>query len=229
MPSGPWNEEKWLITEKVHNSLEDSPFDDRSSSYKPWSDKIKTHLSLTQRGWLRVLQPCEQESTQISRQRLRTRKVLDGNPVNLEKLSEDLWALFGLQFTKSVINLKLSWAGNKGWNGLELWRRMFIRFRGGAESNKVAGVQEFHNSPTCEDASSIVLWVGKRQRQQAECGKGIPELNMLTMIMNMLRGKLRKEVDDRRDRLQTLQQVTDDVLTEHARHSDLLLAKKKVA
>ena len=94
-------------------------------------------------------------------------------------LAIKLWSFIGDRVTGIVHQRRQQLTLGEEYNGLELWRALFIQNKGGAEQVGVAGMSAFHQIPTLQthrglatscgrvaiDAHEARAWIGRRQSE----------------------------------------------------------------
>ena len=80
--------------------------------------------------------------------RLRSMTTVDGCPMDMVFISTQLWGFLGNHcLGDAVFSRRLQLVGGEGCNGLELWRYLFIRHKGGAAQVQLVDRAAFHDFP----------------------------------------------------------------------------------
>ena len=82
-------------------------------------------------------------------------------------------------------------------NGLELWRALFVKHKGGADQVQLGGINNLHNFPQCDRVDALQSWVGKWNETKDTYGSGISDVHLKSMFINMLPTTVQKEVRDK--------------------------------
>ena len=96
-----------------------------------------------QTAWLRILDLIEMGKEPFTTDRVAELDQVDGKPVDLTWISQHLWALIVGNSSAGVQSQATALAGGEEYNGLELWRRLYINHEGGAEQVVLAGITNF--------------------------------------------------------------------------------------
>ena len=70
---------------------------------------------------------------------------VDGVALHLPFISTQLWAFVGNHLGPLPYSQRLALVGGEDYNGLELWRKLYLNNEGGAEQVALAGLERVHN------------------------------------------------------------------------------------
>lgn len=147
-----WERKDWII-EKLPKTL--SQFNGRIGTYQTWYDSIRDHLISSNEGWGRLLDLVEHERPPRSMQRLRDMQTVDGCPMDMIFNATQLWSFMGNHcLHDAVFSRRLQLVKGESSNGLELWRKVFMENKGGAEHVVMAGLRRLHNFHACPTRQS---------------------------------------------------------------------------
>ena len=94
--------------------------------------------------------------------------------------------------------MRVQMAGGEDSNGVELWRRLYIEYEGGAEHVALAGLRRFHAFPKCENTKYLSNYLGDWTHLRNKHGSQIPEESLYVMLLNMLPDDDAKDVRDKK-------------------------------
>ena len=124
-------------------------FDGLTIHYRMWAKNMRLHMMSKQMAWLRLLELVEAEKQPMTNLRISTIETIDGKEVDLAWLSHHVWAFILQNVNDAVHAQSTALAGGEEFNGLELWRRMFVNHEGGAEQVTLKGIRNFMGFPKC--------------------------------------------------------------------------------
>ena len=116
-------------------------------------------------------------------------------------------------------------AGGEERNGLELWRKLLEEHESGADQHALSSLCRFHRYPQCPTKQHLGHDVAECTFLLNKYGRNIPDINLYTMLLNVLPEDVQNEVRDRKSTLPSTQKVLDDIAGELSRYQDVHLSK----
>ena len=151
-------------------------FSGRIETYSTWYDRVRDHLVCSHEGWGRILDLLERERYPMSMQRLRAMREVDGCPMDMPFLTTQLWGFLGnYALGDAVFSRRLQLVNGESSNGLELWRKLFIENKGGAEHVVMAGLRRLHNFPVCPHKTKLGHYLGQWLTLKLQYGGSLGE------------------------------------------------------
>ena len=147
---------------------------------------MRDHLISSSCSWSRLLELVEQERRPFSQEKQKIIKTVDGVHVDLSFISNQLWAFVGNHLSPNVYSNRLSMVGGEEYNGLELWRKLYLDNEGGAEQVVLSGIRRFHGFPKCPSKAKIGAYLGEWEALRMKYGGHMPDWNLYGMLINML-------------------------------------------
>ena len=135
-------------------------FDDKWENYEGWYSRIREHAAQGNQRYLRIFDLIEATSRPIKNSELGTLSVA-GLPVDWKWISVKLWTFIGDHVTDLIHSRRIQLTLGDEFNGLELWRALYVKHKGGAEQMTLAGMGSFLNFPKCTSMEAIESHVGE--------------------------------------------------------------------
>ena len=120
--------------------------------YKPWRDRIIDHIAILNDRWRVVLDYVAKCPQIFSFAEMGTQTM---DNYYLHDLARILFNWISAWLPKRLYNKRLQLAGGEFGNGLELWRRLRIRYEGTGDICEVAGVDGLHAFPKCKQVKEL--------------------------------------------------------------------------
>ena len=114
--------------------------------------------------------------------------------------------------------------GGETYNGLELWRRLYVENKGGAEQVVMAGLRRLHNFPQCPDKTKLGTRLGEWMTLVRAHGHSYSEESLFIMLTSMLPEYVAKEVRDRKSVPYNTDEIIEYLHGELARFNDKYLS-----
>ena len=170
-----FNFKDWHINPKgISKSL--VPFDDSAAHYRTWRSRVTDHLMASNQSWGRVLELVERQRAPLSKERLAGIGGVDDAPMDLNKISAQLWSFLGQYcLGNKVYDRRLQLTNGEDFNGLELWRRLFLENQGGAEHVMLAGIRRLHRFPRCPSKAKLGGYLREWLTLQRQYGGYLPD------------------------------------------------------
>lgn len=89
---------------------------------------MKNHLLSPYNGWMRLLQYVESLKHPVTWAWLIANPFVDNIKFDLVTLSQTLWSFVIDKIKDPLCSSRIAMAGGQEYNGLELWRRLFIQY-----------------------------------------------------------------------------------------------------
>ena len=111
---------------------------------------------------------------------------MKGLTVNLLWISNALWTFVSRHLTKSYRKSIKAFVNGEELNGLELLRKMWGKYEGGASEVEVADLCALHEFPKCPDATMLQQYLGEWLSIVQEQGQDLPHRHLSTLLLKML-------------------------------------------
>ena len=143
-----WDRKDGTINYKLPKNS--NTFNGRILDYEVWANRVRDHLMMGNVGWGRHLDLVEADRYALALERIRSFTDADGCWLDLEFIGTKLWTFLG-QFAigDHLYARRVQMVGGETYNGLELWRRLYVEHKCGAEEAAMAGPRRLHNFPQC--------------------------------------------------------------------------------
>ena len=140
---------------------------------------------------------------------------VDDVALDLPWISRRLWTFLGPRLGDDVYMRRVQLAGGEENNGIELWRKIFMTYEGGAEQVALGGLRRFHRFPPCPPKDELGHYLGEWSYLRTRFGSNIPDSSLWTMSMSIPPEDVQKDVRDRKHLLPSTQHVLDHVQDTH--------------
>ena len=134
--------------------------DGHLENYDVFYVRMRDHYSNTNPSYIRILDKVEQTNETITMERLRTVQM-ENLELDWDWLSQHLWTTMAYFVNDTVLSRRKVYTQGEEWNGIELWRAMFVEGKGGSVTVTVTGQTGFHNFPKCQKTEQLQLHVGE--------------------------------------------------------------------
>ena len=160
---------------------------------------MRDHLMMGNVCWGRLLDLVEADRYALTLERNRSFTNVDGCWLDLEFIGTQLWTFLS-QFAigDQLYARRVQMVGGETYNGLELWRRLYVENKGGAEQVAMAGSRRLHNFPKCPDKSTLGTWLGEWTTLVRTHGHSYSKESLFVMLTSMLPEDVAKEIRDRK-------------------------------
>ena len=176
--------------------------------YKPWKDRIIDHIAILNDRWRVVLNYVEKCPKVFSFQEMGTQTM---DNYHLHELAKILFNWISAWLPKRLYNKRLQLAGNEFGNGLELWRRLRLRFEGTGEICEVAGVDGLHTFPKCKLTKDVEEHLDDWEEMVDLYGGPLSQHapgHLRVMLIKTLPSETENEILDHPE-LKTMEQIID--------------------
>ena len=126
--------------------------------------------------------------------------------------------------TNTQLRRRLALAQGEEFNGIELWRALFLEYMGGSIEMQKSERAYFINFPKCQKDEDLQGHLQEWQQLRIKYGAGLPEDHLIQMFQDILPEHVSKDVRDRRE-LVTLTAQINWVNSELSRYDDSRLSK----
>ena len=218
-------ETRWNIDRKVSKELE--AFDDRWENYEGWYSRIREHAAQGNQLYLRIFDLIEATPRPIRNDELADLKV-EGLQVDWKWISVKLWTFIGDHVTDLIHSRRVQLTLGEEFNGLELWRALYVKHKGGTEQMTLAGMGSFLNFPKCSSLEGIQSHVGEWQLNRMKFGSGIPDGHLRLMFLGTLPEQVVADIKRRIDLVST-QQCVNYVIEQLGTYNDKRLASHQAS
>ena len=147
---------------------------------------MRDHLCAGHQPWGRLLEVVEKHREALTFQKLSSISTVDGATLDLPVISRQLWCFLGPRLGDSLYSRRVQLAGGEDQNGLELWRKLFMEFEGGAETVALSGLRRFHGFPRCPSKEKLSTYLGHWQELRNRHGSLVPDQSQWVMLQHML-------------------------------------------
>lgn len=219
--SRPERGDNYTIDKKILTSLK--TFDGRVENYKVWSDRVKDHCTGGNLNYNIVFELIEK-----SKQPIRWSALANATPslptANLQQVASQLWTFIGNNVSDLTHQRRSQLAVGEQFNGMELWRILYMENEGVARQVAVAGRSGWYSSPQCPNTTDVYTYVNQWNTMRVQYGIGVPDDHLVNMFHNILPAAIVTDLRKNRN-LITLDDHIAEVLSDVGRHNDERLVK----
>ena len=182
------------------------------ADYKDWRDRIVDHCCITNRRWRAVLDYVALQPNTVSIGEMQKEAMtIDGYP--LTEVANIFFDWLSAWIPKRLYLKRVQLAGNEFGNGLELWRKLRVKYEGSSDICDVAGVDLLHTFPKCksskekeveehlDDYEELVDLYGKQLQLHAP-------MSLRVMLLRSLPKELEDEILDK-PHLRTMEEIIE--------------------
>ena len=214
----------WEIFWKMSKELK--AFDGRVENFDEWYARMREHCAQSNPRWLKVFDLIEQTKKPISLKEIPGLRVDPAHGLedaDWMNIALKLWSFIGNHVTGLIHQRRHQMTLGEEYNGLELWRALYVQNKGGAEQVQVGGISAFHAFPICKRVEDLHHHIGEWQVMRMRHGAGIDDANLRIMFLNTLPEVTATEIR-RRTELTSLQQYIEFVMSQLHLYNDKRLA-----
>ena len=219
---GPWVEKDWKVDHKVSSELK--VFDGQIQHYANWRNRIRDHFISTNVYYSEVFDLIEQTKNILTLQTLNDARVPTLPNVHWRWLASHLWTFIGKWMTNGQLDRRITLASGEEYNGVELWRALFVEYHGGSVEMSKCERGYFINFPKCAKDEELQGHVQQWNTLRLKYGNGLPEDHIILMFHEVLPEHVSKEIRNQKD-LVTINQQVNWVTAELSRFNDSRLSK----
>ena len=218
-------EKEWTIEKKVSKELK--AFDDNWEMYEGWCSRMREHAATSNTKYLHIFDLIEKTGRPIRSTDLDTLSV-EGLKVNWRLIAIKLWTFIGDNVTNLIHSRRTQLTQGDEFNGIELWRSLYIKHKGGAEQMTLAGMGTFLSFPKCPGMDQIQSHVGEWQLNRTKYGSGISDAHLKLMFLATLPAEVVSDIKRRTD-IVTSQGCVDYVIEQMGTYNDKRLASQQAS
>ena len=218
----PFEARDWTVDKKATHELKS--FNGEIANYDNWRRRVRDHFTGTNLFYKDIFDMVESEKSTISWSRLATLKVAALPNLDWQWIASQIWSFIGRFMTDTLFGRRLTLTCGEEFNGLELWRALWMENHGGSVEMKVHERNFFIHFPKCAREDEIQTHLGQWCQLRQKFGNDLPEEHVLLMFHNTLPDSVLAEVRKQRD-LVTLNQQVAWVYGELGRYTDSKLSK----
>ena len=221
----PWNDKHWTVENKPPKELR--TFDGNIQWYDKWRLRIQHHFIATNMFYKNVFDMIESSREPIPFRTLATASVPLLPNVNWIWMANHIYGFIGKCMNDTMLGRMATMAGGEEFNGFELWRALFVEFRGGSVEMTCNERGFFIDFPKCTKDEDLQNHIVQWKKLQMEHGIGLPDAH----LRHMFRGILPEHVVEELKKLHQSGQFTtwdleyNYVYKEIARLNDSRLSK----
>ena len=220
----PFEEREWSTgNKKVTKQLD--AFDGDIVHYDNWRRRIRDHFIDVNCNYAEVFRLIENEKGIISWANLPHMKIQSLPHMNWQWIASHLWSFMGQYMTDNVLNDRLVHTCGEEFNGLELWRQLFLQHCGGSTELKVTERGFFIAYPKCSQPEDLQQHLGQWVQLKLKYGSNLPEDHLIQMFHNILPDDVVSDLKQQRDIKDNLQRQIAHVYAEMGRFTDGKLSK----
>ena len=124
----PWNDKQWTVDNKPPKELR--TFDGLIQYYDKWRLRIRYHFIATNMYYQNIFDLIEGSNVPITFNMLNQTSIPLLPNVNWLWVANHLWGFIGKCVDDTMLGRMSTLAGGEGFNGMELWRTLFVEYRG---------------------------------------------------------------------------------------------------
>ena len=219
---GPWAEKDWTVADKMSPNL--VSFDGQIGHYDDWRNRVKDHFTATNMHYREVFELIEKNKNIITIESLNSTNISTLPNVNWLWIASHLWTFIGKWMTNNQLRRRLALAQGEEFNGIELWRALFVEYMGGSIEMQKCERAYFINFPKCAKDEELQGHLQQWQQLRIKYGAGLPEEHLIQMFQDVLPDHVSKEIQDKPE-LFSLTSQLNWVNAELARFNDSRLSK----
>ena len=172
----PWNDKHWTVDNKPPKELR--TFDGSLQWYDKWRLRIQHHFIATNMFYKNIFDMIESSREPIPFRQLATANVPLLPNVNWVWLSNHIYGFVGKCMNDTMLGRTATLAGGEEFNGFELWRALFVEFRGGSVEMTCNERGFFIDFPKCSKDEDLQNHIVQWKKLQMEHGVGLPDAHL---------------------------------------------------
>ena len=158
----PFRTAEWTISSKIVKDLADSPFDGNIVNYRDWHDLMRDQRLSANQGYGRILYELEQQVEPLYMNTILANPYpIRGFNCDIAWITKHLWTFIARNVIKSFRKSLKSLVAGEEFNGLELWRTLWISNEGGFEQVECVDLGALHTFPVCESPADVQRFLGE--------------------------------------------------------------------
>ena len=168
----PFDVRDWTVDKKASHELKS--FNGGITNYDNWRRRVRDLFTSTSMFYKDVCDFIEGEHAMIPWAKLATLKVASLPNLDWQWIAEQLWTFTARYMSDTLFGRRMTLTGGEEFNGLELWRTMYMENMRGSSEMKLAERNRLINSP------------GQCLQLRPKYGSDLPEDNLRLMFRNTL-------------------------------------------
>ena len=218
----PFDARDWTVDKKASHELKS--FNGDITNYDNWRRRIRDHFTQTNMFYKEIFDLVEAEKGLIQWDKLKSLTVASLPNLDWQWISSQIWSFTGRFMSDTLFGRRLTLAGGQEFNGLELWRSLYMENMGGSVEMKVAERNFFINFPQCTKEDELQTHLGQWMQLHQKYGSDLPDAHVQIMFHNTLPANVLADLRKMRE-LDTLQKQITWVYSELGRYTDTKLSK----
>ena len=219
--TAPWREQDWTVDTKTSKELK--MFDGDIKSYDKWRLRIRYHFINTNMYYKDIFDLIEKEKNIINWRTMSNCRVPDLPNVHWAWVATHLWSFVSRFLGDTMLGRMDTLANNEEFNGIELWRNLYLEFMGGSTEMSHNERNFFVNFPKCTKDEDLQTHLSTWSKLRLAYGGGIPDEHMKIMFRNTLPDHVLEEL--KKQHLDVTQKEYNWVMGELGRFNDSRLSK----
>ena len=180
----PWNDKHWTVDNKPPKELR--TFDGSIQFYDKWRLRIQHHFIATNMFYKNIFDMIENSREPIPFRSLATASVPLLPNVNWIWLANHIYGFIGKCMNDTMLGRMATMAGGEEFNGFELWRALFVEFRGGSVEMTCNERGFFIDFPRCTKDEDLQNHIVQWKKLQMEHGVGLPDEHLRHMFRGVI-------------------------------------------
>ena len=180
----PWNDRHWTVENKPPKELR--TFDGNIQWYDKWRLRIQHHFIATNMFYKNIFDMIESSREPIPFRQLSTASVPLLPNVNWIWMANHIYGFVGKCMNDTMLGRMATLAGGEEFNGFELWRALFVEFRGGSVEMTCNERGFFIDFPKCSKDEDLQNHIVQWKKLQMEHGIGLPDEHLRHMFRGVL-------------------------------------------
>ena len=189
-------------------------FDGQMIHFDNWRRRIRDHFISVNCNYAKVFELAESAKVPIKWELLPTTHIPDLPYVNWSWIATHIWTFTGAFLTDNQLLRRSTLTLGQEFNGLELWRALYMENCGGSAEMITTERAFFIDFPKCERATDLQIHLGTWVQLKQKYGIGLPADHLIHMFHKILPDEVREELKRQRDIRQDLQRQIDYVYAE---------------
>ena len=204
-------------------------FDGQMIHFDNWRRRIRDHFISVNCNYAKIFELAEKAKTPIHWDLLRTTDISDLPYVNWPWIATHIWTFTSAYLTDSQLLRRTTLTLGQEFNGLELWRALYMENCGGSAEMVTTERSFFIDFPKCERATDLQNHLGTWVQLKQKYGVGLPAEHQIHMFHKILPDEVREELKRQRDLKNDLQRQIDFVYSELGSFIDNKLSKWNIS
>ena len=180
----PWCEKDWTVDQKTSKELK--VFDGDIKAFDKWRLRIRYHFINTNMYYKDIFDIIEKEKHIINWRSMAITRIPELPNVQWSWVATHIWSFVSRFLGDTMLGRMENMAQNEEFNGIELWRALYLEFMGGSTEMSVNERNCFINFPKCTKDDELQNHLSSWNKLRLAYGEGLPDEHLKIMFRNIL-------------------------------------------